>query len=232
MQPVGCRQSQELALVQRVVFEPARLPQTFQALANPIRVQMLERLRTPCTSGALADAFGVSRQAIIKHLEVLQSEGFVHALGGASVLRPAKRFVANPMVLHAFKETVWALGGFSPALKLPPIPTVRTSTALTGPGPEPGLLVVHGDAPGRWYPLDEDTTVGRDEACGVVVPNDVFASGAHARVEAKGQNWFVRDLDSTNGTFLDFLRLLPGKSMALRPGQVVTVGRTHFVFRQ
>ena len=49
-----------------------------QALADPIRRDILRMLRTqPTTAGAIAGAFSVSRPAVSRHLRVLRAAGLV-----------------------------------------------------------------------------------------------------------------------------------------------------------
>ena len=43
--------------------------------------------------------------------------------------------------------------------------------------------------------------IGRDPACDITV-NDPRVSWAHAVLKVEGANWVLRDLDSSNGTFL------------------------------
>ncbi|HVZ85863.1 MAG TPA: metalloregulator ArsR/SmtB family transcription factor [Polyangia bacterium] len=50
-----------------------------RALADPIRRQILMMLReAPCTAGAIAETFTVSRPAVSRHLRVLREAGLVH----------------------------------------------------------------------------------------------------------------------------------------------------------
>jgi pSer/pThr/pTyr-binding forkhead associated (FHA) protein len=51
-------------------------------------------------------------------------------------------------------------------------------------------------------PLDAITTLGRDVNNAVVV-DDEFVSAEHAVLTYRGRTWYVEDLDSTNGTFVN-----------------------------
>jgi hypothetical protein len=79
-------------------------------------------------------------------------------------------------------------------------------SASRGPA-ELGRLVVlaspRGEPqPGGSYPLDAVTTLGRDVNNGIVL-DDPFASAEHAVLTFRGRNWYIEDLASTNGTFVN-----------------------------
>ena len=65
---------------------------------------------------------------------------------------------------------------------------------LASPEGEPPVGVVFG--------LDAVTTLGRDVNNAIVV-EDRFASADHAILTFRGRTWYVEDLDSTNGTFVN-----------------------------
>ena len=50
-------------------------------------------------------------------------------------------------------------------------------------------------------------------------------STLHARIQKRGGNLLVTDLDSTNGTFIDEKRLRPGVASTVLPGSCVTFGK-------
>ncbi len=79
--------------------------------------------------------------------------------------------------------------------------------AAREPGASLGRLVVvespGGDPePGRSFDLDAITTLGRDVNNAIVV-DDPFASAEHAVLTYRGRSWYVEDLGSTNGTYLN-----------------------------
>jgi len=59
------------------------------------------------------------------------------------------------------------------------------------------------------------------------------ASRRHALIEYRGGNFYVTDLGSTNGTYIDQVRLSPKRRHPLSPGMHVSFGgRLRFIFRE
>ncbi|GLI27810.1 transcriptional regulator [Agromyces rhizosphaerae] len=55
-----------------------RLDRAFQALADPVRRRIVARLsRGPATVNELAEPFDISKQAVSKHIQVLEQAGLV-----------------------------------------------------------------------------------------------------------------------------------------------------------
>ncbi|WP_431311805.1 FHA domain-containing protein [Pseudolysinimonas kribbensis] len=52
----------------------------------------------------------------------------------------------------------------------------------------------------------EQLTIGRSSESGLVIRDD-YTSTHHARLMLWNDQWVVQDLDSTNGTFLDGVRV-------------------------
>lgn len=71
------------------------------------------------------------------------------------------------------------------------------------------LLVQQGPEPGRQYPLADDRIIlGRHVDSSICLSGRAI-SRHHARVVRQGTAWFVEDLDSSNGTYLNGKRLRP-----------------------
>ena len=77
---------------------------------------------------------------------------------------------------------------------------------------------------GTVYQLGDELTVGRASGCQVALPDDSYASQLHARVFRKDGRYWLEDLGSTNGTYLNAKPVTA--PVALRRGDRVQVGRT------
>ena len=77
---------------------------------------------------------------------------------------------------------------------------------------------------GETYALGDEITVGRGGGCGIVLPDDGFVSTVHARVFRRGDEVFLEDLESRNGTFLNGDRI--ATPTRLRRGDRVQFGQT------
>lgn len=103
-------------------------------------------------------------------------------------------------------------------------------SAALEPSAELGRLVVvaagEGEPPaGAVFPLDAITTIGRDVNNSVVV-DDAFASSDHAVLTFRGRAWYVEDVGSTNGTYVNG-GLVDGVA-PLTYGDELQVGRVRF----
>ncbi len=58
------------------------------------------------------------------------------------------------------------------------------------------------DLAGKLYPLAAISSIGREQGNTVTIP-DPRISGRHARIEWQAGRWWVEDLSSANGTFLN-----------------------------
>jgi pSer/pThr/pTyr-binding forkhead associated (FHA) protein len=76
---------------------------------------------------------------------------------------------------------------------------------------------------GRTYALGDEITVGRAAGCQVTL-DDSYASQLHARVYSREGTWYVEDLGSTNGTYLN-RRKVTGP-MVMQRGDKLQIGNT------
>jgi hypothetical protein len=67
-------------------------------------------------------------------------------------------------------------------------------------------------------------TAGRAETNDIALEGDEFASTRHARFEARRDGVWVEDLGSTNGTYVNGVKL--SRSRRLAPGDIIRVGET------
>ncbi len=85
------------------------------------------------------------------------------------------------------------------------------------------LVVVEGPEKDRELIIDRGrVTLGRSVICDLPL-TDTAVSGTHCEIEVREDGFILRDLDSTNGTFVSDLRI---KEVWLRPGTHLTVGKT------
>jgi pSer/pThr/pTyr-binding forkhead associated (FHA) protein len=91
-----------------------------------------------------------------------------------------------------------------------------------------GVLVVLSSPalePGTERELDSvPVTLGRADDNDLVLDSDEFASVKHARIEPRRDGVWVEDLNSTNGTFVNGMKL--SRRQKLTPGDVIRVGET------
>ncbi len=78
---------------------------------------------------------------------------------------------------------------------------------------------------GSRIPIASRIYVGRDSNNAIVL-DDVLVSRRHAVIQKVKDDYFVEDLGSTNGTFLNGERVPAGKYMRLKQQDVLLIGRT------
>jgi FHA domain-containing protein len=71
-------------------------------------------------------------------------------------------------------------------------------------------------------------TIGRSAQNDVALDDDEFASASHARVQPRQDGVWLEDVGSTNGTFLNGVKV--SRPRKLTPGDLVRVGETDLQF--
>ncbi len=95
------------------------------------------------------------------------------------------------------------------------------------------LVVVDSSAleEGDVYGIDSTAlTVGRGADNDLPLDGDEFASAHHARFEPRRDGVYVEDIGSTNGTFVNGIRLTTNRRLV--PGDVVRIGETDLRFER
>jgi diguanylate cyclase (GGDEF)-like protein len=94
------------------------------------------------------------------------------------------------------------------------------------------LVMIYGPALGQRWPIERlEMLIGRDEGCDVVVALDTV-SRRHCVVSMDGDAARVRDLGSTNGTFVNECPLKGDEEVLLAPGDRLRAGGAIFKFLQ
>lgn len=80
---------------------------------------------------------------------------------------------------------------------------------------------------GATIDLYPETILGAEQDNDVVL-GDAYVSGKHARLSWDGSNWWVEDLGSRNGTFIDRQRCLSHTPQILPTGGILRMGDISF----
>ena len=103
------------------------------------------------------------------------------------------------------------------------VPGGRTQARKRGRTPRQ-LIVTQGALAGTRISLDaRPILIGRADDSTLVLDDD-YASTRHARIAMQGEEWYVEDLGSTNGTYLDRAKVTGPTRVPL--GVPVRLGKT------
>jgi pSer/pThr/pTyr-binding forkhead associated (FHA) protein len=92
------------------------------------------------------------------------------------------------------------------------------------------VVIVEGANAGETIRLDEaPLLIGRGSDAAIRLDDD-YVSTRHARIAASGDQWFVEDLGSTNGTYIGSARLTQPTTLTL--GTQVRIGKTLLELRK
>jgi pSer/pThr/pTyr-binding forkhead associated (FHA) protein len=143
-----------------------------------------------------------------------------------SVLKYVLLVLLYFFVFRAIRSVVADVGG-------------RRSTAVAEPraaAPSrarraPTSVVVLADEGGKpdTVRLTGPTDVGRASSCAITV-DDTYVSQQHARFFSRDGSWFVEDLGSTNGTYVNDRRI--SEPAEVHAGDVVRLGKTVLELRR
>ncbi len=90
------------------------------------------------------------------------------------------------------------------------------------------LYILGGPEKGRSFDLESDLiTVGRGSESDIRL-NDKSVSRRHLEIVRKEDKYFIKDLKSKNGTYVNDEQVKPEKPLEIRQGQPVAIGKTMF----
>ncbi len=78
---------------------------------------------------------------------------------------------------------------------------------------------------GTWMPLYNETTLGRAPD-NTIILDDEYTSNEHAKIKLLDEQWWLEDLNSSNGTLLNNLPI--SKPTVITSGDLITIGETKF----
>src|SRR5215217_5973605 len=94
----------------------------------------------------------------------------------------------------------------------------------------PDLIVKYPDRSPDTFPLGRlRITIGRSARNDLCIP-DPFASRVHAEVRREGDQYFLQDLGSANGTYYNGARL--DRTVALTHGGRIQIGETEIIYKE
>lgn len=148
--------------------------------------------------------------------------GVVYALRSDLFGQRVRRVVARAREEQVAARAGSAAAGRSAVVTEPARPDTSAQHARR-------LVVTEGPKAGLELELpDEELTIGRSGDSDLIIRDD-FTSSHHARLLHWPDGWFVQDLDSTNGTFLDGVRVHTPTLVPLRTP--ITIGTSTFELR-
>ena len=134
-------------------------------------------------------------------------------------------------VYRAIRAVVVDLRGPQTWRAEPPRPRATQPRPQRERKKEPRTVVVIAEQGNRLasVPLQGNLQVGRADACQIKL-SDTYVSSFHARIFSRDGEWYVEDLGSTNGTYMNQRRVT--SPVEVRAGDRIRVGKTTLEFRR
>jgi len=172
-------------------------------------------LEDTSANGALVNGVPIDRRLILKRGDVLRFGSAEFRFYAEAAPPPA---VPPPGAAHRLFDTVHGIPAMVPAFPSRP----------TAPPPLATVLVRNGSLRGQRLPIRTPVVnIGRAEYNDLVLGEE-SVSASHAKLQRRDETWFLADLDSTNGTFVDGEQVRG--EVPLLPGSTVRFGDVTVLF--
>jgi pSer/pThr/pTyr-binding forkhead associated (FHA) protein len=148
-----------------------------------------------------------------------------------SVLKYSLLALLYLFVFWALRSVSVGLSGRARSAAQTRPPSAGGPATASGRSKPPTQVVVHepDDARPRTVRLAGAADVGRGDGCAIRLA-DTYVSQMHARLYGKDGGWYVEDLGSTNGTFLNDRRVQA--PVPVHAGDTLRVGKTVLELRR
>lgn len=204
--------------------------------------ELIDALDRQGVSYYLDDSKCISKQdqTIIQTEEITKTLRLSLYLGGIALIVIAGMFIyllrspgARQRVSHAVETYSRSIRSSRPKSENQnPAPVNRASPPTTAAAAKTSLILDGYGSDRQRYRLvisaDElygsEVVVGRDPDNRTYAINDSSVSRRHCVFYAQGNNLYIREINSTNGTFVDGRKLAEGESVSLRNGSDIKLG--------
>jgi hypothetical protein len=228
-------------------FKVVESPAQSQVNLTGEEFKLLFRIAAGRTFKELVDEIGVSRKEMTQRLRHLEGLGLI-SVAGQDMSTQAIKEKDVPRKTRARKDTVSQKAPAPPAPVAEPAgdktviePRAAAPAAAPSPAPAPAPApapkerkhtlmgsLTPDDAPDTVHPLMEDVaTIGR-VASNTIPIQDGSISSNHARITRTDEGFFIEDLKSRNGTFVNGEKVTEKRKLA--DGDLVRIGKVLMTF--
>jgi pSer/pThr/pTyr-binding forkhead associated (FHA) protein len=104
-----------------------------------------------------------------------------------------------------------------------------TPAGKPGRAPDRVAVTAHDGSKPRTFQLEDELLIGRASKCRVVI-TDPYASQVHARIFRRDGTFYLEDMGSTNGTYLNRKKVTSATPVSR--GDRARIGKTELEFRR
>lgn len=83
----------------------------------------------------------------------------------------------------------------------------------------------------RYYVYSVPFTIGKKTTCNLSI-NSKIVSREHAQIVSDGQKYFVIDMESKNGTYINGYRIIPMNEIEIKNGQTIIFANEKYIFKK